>query len=114
MDVLVLHISKYAVVKVYVMFTKANYLIVDSGGAAYSGELVHGFKSPISIHIYVWCVVYYPVQWAVDVGILIVFLFLVNSYGWCEAFTIGSGKYQNGAHSPVFTLHILSPGKNYE
>ena len=39
-----------------------NYLIVDSGGAAYSGEFGHGFNPPVSIHIPAWCVVEYLVQ----------------------------------------------------
>ena len=47
-----------------------KYLIVDRGGAAYVGELDHGFKPPISIHIPRWCVVDCTVQWDVEVDIL--------------------------------------------
>ena len=33
------------------MSMEENYLIVDSGGAAYGGELDYGFKPTVSIHI---------------------------------------------------------------
>ena len=68
------------------------YLIVDSGCAMYGEELGHGFKPPVSIHIPVWCVAYYPVQWDVEVEILGVLLCLVHNDGRNEALPIGLGK----------------------
>ena len=48
------------------MSIEEDYPIVDRGGAAYVGDLVHGLKPPVSIHAYRWCVVEYTVQWYVD------------------------------------------------
>ena len=81
MDVSVLHITKCAVIGVDVTSIKENYFIVDSGGAAYGGELGHGFNPPISINITMWCVMEHPVQWYIEVDILGVLLYLVKNYG---------------------------------
>ena len=69
-----------------------EYLIVDRGGAAYVGELGHGLKPLISIHIARWCVMDCPVQWDVAMEILGVLPGLVNNDGRHEAFPIISGK----------------------
>ena len=42
----ILHITQFMFIGVDVMSTKENYLIVDSGGSAYGGELGRGFKQP--------------------------------------------------------------------
>ena len=89
-----------------VMSTKKYYLIVDRGGAAYVGELGHGFKAPVSIHIPIWCVMDCTVQWDVEVEILGVLLGLVHNYGRHEALTIGSGK-DNLCASEWFSLSIF-------
>ena len=39
------------VVKVIIVSIKEEYLIVDSGGAEFVGELGHGLNSPVSIHV---------------------------------------------------------------
>ena len=57
MDALVLHVTKVSVIKLDVISIKENYFIVDSGGATDSLDLVCGFNSPVSIHVYGWCVV---------------------------------------------------------
>ena len=67
LDVSELHMYKCAVVKVTVMSIEEYYLIFDRGGATYIGELGHGFKPPISIHIPILCVMDCPVQWDVEV-----------------------------------------------
>ena len=74
------------------MTVEEYYLIVDRGGTAYVGELGHGFKLPISIHIPRWCVMDFPVQWNFEVEIFRVLLVLVHNDGWHEAFPINSGK----------------------
>ena len=70
---------------------KENHLIVYSGGAKYSGELVNVFKPTVYIHIPVWCVVDYPFRGGVEVDILGVLLFFLENYGCYQEFTIGLG-----------------------
>ena len=65
-----------------------EYLIVDRGGTAYFGELGHGLKPPVSIHIDRWCAMDCPVQWDVVMEILGLILGLVNNDKRHEAFTI--------------------------
>ena len=67
-------------------------MIVDRGGAAYVGELVHSLKSPVSIHVSIWCVIDCPVQWDVVMDILGILLGLVNNYRRHEAFIISLVK----------------------
>ena len=45
------YIYQYAVIKVDVISIEENFLVVDKGGAAYVGELGHGFNPPVTIHI---------------------------------------------------------------
>ena len=71
---------------------KEEYLVFDKGGAAYVGELGHGLKPPVSIHVARWCVMDCPVQWDVVMEILEVLLGLVNNDGRHEALPISSGK----------------------
>ena len=71
-----------------------KYLIVDRGGATYIGKFGHGFKPSFSIHITRWCVVDSPVQWDLEVEILVVLLGLVQNDGWHEALTVSLGKYK--------------------
>ena len=68
-----------------------DYLIVDRRGAAYVGELGHGLKTPVSIHVSRWCVMDCSVQWDV-MEILEVLLGMVNNTGRHEAFPTISGK----------------------
>ena len=89
---MVLHVNNGAVVGVADISIKEKYLIVVSGGTTYSGELGRSFNPPISIHIPIWFLVEYPVQWDVEVEILGVLLYLVKINGQNEAFPIGSGK----------------------
>ena len=69
-----------------------NDLIVDMEGNTYVGKLGRGFKTTVSIHIPIWCVMDCPVQWYFEVEILGVLLCLVHNNGRHEAFPIGSGK----------------------
>ena len=69
-----------------------EYLIVDRGGTTYVGELGHGLKPPVSIHVARWCVMDCPVQWGVMMEILGVLLDLVNKYSRNEALPISLGK----------------------
>ena len=94
LDIFSLHVMKCVVVKVAVMSIEENFLIVDSGGATYSRELVQLFYSTVSIHISRWCVVYYPFQWNFEVEILGVIFCLVHNDGQREAFPTGLGKYK--------------------
>ena len=73
---------------------KEGYPIVDTGGAAYIGELGHGFKPHVSISIARWFVMDFPVQWDVLMETLGVLLGLVNKDGRHEAFPIRLGKYK--------------------
>ena len=68
-------------VKLTVMYIEEKYLIVYRVGASYIGYLGHGFKPPVSIHIPIWCVMDYPVQWDVKVEILVLLLGLVHNDG---------------------------------
>ena len=68
-----------AVIKVAAMSIEENYLVVDRGCAAYFVELGHGFKPPASINISRWCVVYFTVQWYVEVEIFKLLLGLVHN-----------------------------------
>ena len=70
-----------------------EYLIVRCG-TAYVGELDHGLKPPVSVHVARWCVMDCPVQWDVVMDILGVILGLVNNYGRNEALPISLGKYK--------------------
>ena len=65
-------------------------LIVDRGGATYVGELGHGLKPPVSIHLSRWCVMECPVQWDVMMVILGVLLVFLNNNGRHEALPISS------------------------
>ena len=69
-----------------------EYLIVDRGGTVYAGELCHGLKPPVSIHVSRWCVMDCPVQWGVVMEILGVLLVLVNNDGRHEALPISLSK----------------------
>ena len=91
-DVFVIRTYKFRVIKVAVTSTEENYLIVDRGGTAYVVELGHGFKPPVTIHIPIWCVMDFPVQWNAEVDVFGVLIGLVHNDGWQEALTIGSGK----------------------
>ena len=80
--------------KMSIVSIKEDYLIVDRGGTAYVGELGHGLKPPVSIHVAIWCVMYCPVQWDVVMKILVLFIGLVNNDGRHESFSISTGKYK--------------------
>ena len=80
-----------------IVFIKEDYLIVESRGAAYVGELSHGLKPPISIHVARWCVMEFPVQWGVVMEILVVLIGFANNDGRHKAFTISSCGYKYGA-----------------
>ena len=69
-------------------------MIVDRGGAVSDGELGHGLKPPVSIHVSRWCVVDCPVQWDAAMEILGVILGLVNNDGRHEALAISSCEYK--------------------
>ena len=71
-----------------------DYLIVDRGGTAYVGELGHGLKPLVSIHVTRWCVMDCPVQWDVVMEILGLILGLVKNDGRHEALPISLGKYK--------------------
>ena len=71
---------------------KEEYLIVDRGGTAYGGELGHGLKPPVSIHVARWCVMDCPVQWYVVMEILGLLLGLVNNDWRHESLPISSDK----------------------
>ena len=73
---------------------KEYYLIFDRGGAAYVGELGHGLKPPISIHVARGCVMDFPVQWDVMMEILVSLLGLFNNNGRNEALPIRSYEYK--------------------
>ena len=75
-------------VEVNIVSIKEEYLIVDRGCAAYVGYLGHGIMPPVPIHVSIWCVMDYPVQWDVVTEILGVLLGLVNNDGRHEAFPI--------------------------
>ena len=83
---------KCAVIKVAVMSTNENDLIVEKGGSAYIGELGHGFKPHISIHIHRCCVMDCTVQWDFEVDISGLILGLVDNDRCNEALTIRSGE----------------------
>ena len=76
----------------HVMSTKENDFIVDYGGAAYSGELLHVFNTPVYIHITGWYVVEYPQQWDIEVNILGSLPCLADNNGQNEAFPVSLGK----------------------
>ena len=69
-----------------------EYLIVDRGGYGYIGELYHGLKPPIYIHVARCCVMDCPVQSNVVLEILGVILRLANNDGRNEEFSISLGK----------------------
>ena len=50
MKVSYIHVDKDSVIEVDVMSIEENYLTVDIVGAECSWYLVHGFKTPVSIH----------------------------------------------------------------
>ena len=75
-----------------IVSTEEDYLIVDRGGTAYVGELGHGLKPPIFIHVAIWCVMDCLVQCDVVMDILGVLLGLVNNNGRHEALPVRSGK----------------------
>ena len=74
MNILALHVTKCVIIKVAVMSIKENDFVVDSGGATYGGELGHEFKTLVSIYIPRWFVMYYPIQYSVELKILGVLL----------------------------------------
>ena len=74
------------------MYIEENYLIFDSGCAAYTGEFISIFNLLVSIFIPVWFVVDYPVQWYFEVDICLVILFMVDSDGRHESLPIGLAK----------------------
>ena len=86
---MILHVTKVTVIEVDVLSVEENYFIVDSEGAAYSGDYSHGFNAPLYIHIHGWCVVDYPVQWYVEVETLVVLLCLVVNNGRHDRLPIG-------------------------
>ena len=69
-----------------------EYMIVESGGTAYVGELGHGLKPPVSIYVARWCVMDCPVQWDVVMEILGVLVGLVKNGGIHQALSMRSGK----------------------
>ena len=73
---------------------KEEYLIFDRGGTAYVGELGHGLKPPIYIHVSIWFVMDCPVQWDIVMEILGVLLGLVNNERRHDALPISLGKYK--------------------
>ena len=76
------------------MSIKEDDLIVDRGGATSIGELGHGLKPPVSIHVAIWCVVDCLVQWDIVMEILGVLLGLVKNDGRHEALPISSWEYK--------------------
>ena len=76
------------------MSIEEDYLSVDRGDATYVGEFGHRLNPPVSIHISIWCVMEFPVQWDVVIDILGLFLGLVNNEGRNEEFPISLGKYK--------------------
>ena len=68
-----------------IMSTKEDYIIVDRGGTASVGELFHGLKPPVSLHVSRWFVVEFTVQWDSVMEILGLLLVLVNNDGRHEA-----------------------------
>ena len=51
LGVFILCVTKVAIIEVAIISIKENHLIVYSGGAKYSGELVNVFKPTVYIHI---------------------------------------------------------------
>ena len=74
------------------MSIKEQYLIFDRGGSVYVGELGHGFKASVSIHITGWYVMDYPVKWGNIEEILVVLPVFVRNDGWHEALPVSLGK----------------------
>ena len=70
------------------MSIKEQYLIFDRGGSAYVLELGHELYLPVYIHITIWCVMDFPVQWDIEVEILGVLFVLMHNDGWNEALPI--------------------------
>ena len=66
----------------------------------------HGFNTPVSIDISIWCVMDCPVKWNVEVEIFGVLLGLVKNHWWHEEFIIGSGKDKSRAPE-CFSLYSL-------
>ena len=77
-----------------IVFIKEEYLIVERGGAAYVGQLGHGLKQPVSIHVSRWCVMDCTVQRDVVIEILGVLLGLVNNDGTHETLPTNSCEYK--------------------
>ena len=94
LNVFALHLCPGAVVEGTTVSIEEEYLIFDRGGAAYVGELGHGLKPPVYIHVTRWCVMDCPVKWGVVAEILGVLLGLVNNNGRYEEFTISSCEYK--------------------
>ena len=92
LDVFDFHLCQGALFEMTILSIEEEYLIVDRGGTVYVGELVHGLKPPVSLHVARWCVMDFPFQWDVVMEILGVILGLVKNYGRHEALTISSGK----------------------
>ena len=51
LDVVTLDNIKIMIIKLTILTTKEKYIIVERGGSKDSGEISHGFKTPLSIHI---------------------------------------------------------------
>ena len=71
-----------------------EYIIFDRRGAVYVGELGHGHKPTVFIHVARWCVMDCPVKWDVVMEILGLLLGLVNNNGKHEALPISSCEYK--------------------
>ena len=82
------------VVKMIIMSIKEEYLIFDRVYAAYVGELGHGLKPPVCIHVARWCVMDCPVQWGFVMEILGLILVLMKSDRRHEALPISSCEYK--------------------
>ena len=80
--------------KVTLFSIEEETLIFDRGGYAYVVEFGHGLKTPVSIHVSIWCVVYCIVQWYIAMDIMGVLLGLENNYWMHEAFPISSCEYK--------------------
>ena len=73
---------------------KEEYLIVYRGGVAYFGELGHGLKPLVSIHVPRWCVMECAVKQDVVMEILGVLLGLVNNDRRHESLPISTCEYK--------------------
>ena len=77
-----------------IIYIEEEYMIVDRGGSEYVGELGHGLKPPVFIHVSIWCVMDCTVKWDVVMYILGLLLGLVNNNERHEVFPISSCEYK--------------------